>query len=1035
MDERWIFLSLFLISLALYLATMSWAPCPGLPAQTLRQHLGLDALPAATDFLWGFAVRWMAKLPWFPVASWTALWSALCGSLTVGLTGRLMVRVGYRGWKDRGPAAQIRERQARLLSACVAGLYLACCIPFWMLATRSLPGTFHVGMLVLTAWFFSEFQQRGNWRDLFLTGFLFGVGITEFATFIVFTPVAVALFVRELFRQKRQTAWRAYGCVVAGLALGLLLYPVHAVWLFRQGAPWNLVASPWEAWARILQEQLTLIVLLRFSSGFIIIVLLSFVPWLMLFAMSRRSPWFYEFDQVIVRLILAVVVMAVLFNAFIAPWQILGMTYPMVTPYLILALCMGFMTGELWIMGEPRNVRDASQFSKFIRLIPGLLAVLVPFLAVLAGALNWRTVDGRHAEDLNLVAHQVLDRLKGRDILFSSGILEDVVALAIFEHKNPVCLINMRHTSSLLYQRQLAGFFEDENLKKTLSEGKFDEFLDHLLLSDAGVKRSALLDMPDAFRPFAYLVPNGFFYGLETSPERVDLAACLEAQAADWVWMEAVAKDPAPEQNVVRPFQDQLRWILSRSANNLGVMLAEKGDEVAAEKAFQSARRINPENLSALLNLKELGWGKNLPQEEQLEADWEAQEVFLEKYRWALAPRFGHVWRAREWIRRGWVWAMSGVPSSVEAARRFPIVEQETVDVRAQFLQQVYLQMGKPLVGEDACRMRLFQNGTDTEALMDLCRLALRMNDPDAADAYRMEAVSMGFPEQETRFDQAMSSYVRGDVEKVARWLEALTQQTPNDARIWMALVMLTPEQDPSNRQAIKLLANLKSSDIGIRLGLAWAYLFRQQWAEAQSELEAVIQMENRSPEAWEMMYTLARVRGNRPLEESSLKSLESKNPQHPFISIRKAYMDVRHGKGEEAVQALRNEIQAQRRPELLAALADILLTQDGDRNEVRHLVEEALRKQPFNPLFRCIRGDLNVREGKWTEAESELRAVLETSPYPVPAQLGLLRLQIARGENQAALDLAKSLAQQQKKMSLWQKFQSKILFKQIRKP
>ena len=1033
--ERWVFLLLFAVSLALYAATLCWAPCPGLPAKTLRMQLGLDAVPPIQDFLWGFLVRGFARLPWLPVSAWSALFSALCGAFTVGLTGRLMLRVGYRGWKDRGPAARIRERQARFLSAFVSGLYLACCIPFWMLSTRSLAGSFHLGMLVLAAWFFSEFQRQGRLRHLFLLGLLFGVGITEFSTFIVFIPVAAALFVRELFRQKRQTAWPPYACILAGLALGLLMYPVHALWFFRQGAPWELFASPWQAGLRIVQEQLWLILLVRSSSSFIIILLLSTVPWLMVFVMSRRSPWFYEFDQVGVRLVLGAVLMAVLFNAFISPWKALGMTYPMVTPYLILAVCMGFMAGELWIMGEPRNVRDASQASKLVRLVPGFLAGLVPGLILLAGTLNWSTVSGRHVQDSYRVASQVLDRLEGRDILFASGVLEDVMALAIFERQAPVRLVCMLQTSATLYLRQLATRFEEADLKEPLAKGDFDLFIERLLLSDPGVARTAILDMPDAFRPYAYLVPCGFFYGLETSPGRVDLSACMEAQQKDWDWMAQVAERPAPAQNLARPFQDQLRWILSRSANNLGVMQAERGDEYAAAESFQAARRINPDNLSALLNLKELAQGKGLPPEEQLEADWESQESHLEKYRWALAPRFGYVWHANEWIRRGWVWAISGVPTSVEAERRLPAVPREAVDERAQFLDQVYLQMGKPPAREDACRAQLFQNGSDTDALMALSRLALRQNDPDAADAYRMEAVTMGLPEMDTRFDQAMSSYVRGDSEKVARWLEALTRQTPNDARIWMALAMLTPEDHPLNRQGVKYLANLKSSDAGIRLGLAWIYLSRRQWTEAQAELEAVIQQDNRNTGAWEILYTLARVRANRRMEDSSMQALLSRNSRHRFLAIRKAYTDARRGKGEAAALSLQKEIQMQRCPELLAARADILMAQDGDRSEIRNLLQEALRKQPFNPLFRCMQIDLDVREGNFSGVESELDALRDSLSSPVPALLVSLRLHLALGENTAAREIAKGLAQRQGEMTPWQKYQSKELFLRIQKP
>ena len=109
--------------------------------------------------------------------------------------------------------------------------------------------------------------------------------------------------------------------------------------------------------------------------------------------------------------------------------------------------------------------------------------------------------------------------------------------------------------------------------------------------------------------------------------------------------------------------------LTSKVANNLGVMQAERGNEEGALETFRTARQIFPGNLSVLLNLLKLGQTRDLPEAEELEVDWEDLKNNPDGERWALAIRYGYVWNARDWVRRGWVWALSGAPSSEESAR------------------------------------------------------------------------------------------------------------------------------------------------------------------------------------------------------------------------------------------------------------------------------------------------------------------------------------------------------------------------------
>ncbi|NCA82504.1 MAG: DUF2723 domain-containing protein [Opitutae bacterium] len=1032
--ERRIGLLLFGAALALYLATMSWAPCPGLPTQALRMHLEMGPPSSgALDSLWGWLVRGFARLPGLSVAGWTGLFSALCGSACVGLMGRLMTRVIYRGVTEVAQRSMIREVQARQLSGWVAGLYLAGCIPFWVVSTRSLPGAFHLLMLLAAAWSFSEYQQRGQGRHLALLGLLLGAGITEFATFIVYLPLAAFLVAREMYRRKVLGAWRPHLLVWGGLLFGLSLYPVNAYVLFRQGAPFGVFASPWQAWAQVLQQQAQLILQVRHSSGFLIAMFFSLVPWLMLFAMSRRSPWFYEWDQVAMRLIFVGGLMGVLYNAPFAPFRLLGMGYLMVTPHLVLAACMGYMAGEFWIIGESQRLRDASLPKRIARRAASLFAWLLPILVLLGAAFNWRVVDGRRSGDMHAAALQVLDRLAGRDVVFSSGLLDDSLSLAIWERNAPVRLVSTSRISSSLYLQRLAWAFPEAALRDPLRKGDFNLFMENLFFSGAGAGRVAILDLPDAFREFGHLVPDGFFYRMETSVDPQDLPAWVEAQRPCWTWMERIAAHPAPKANLVRAHQDQLRWMVSKVANNLGVMQAERGDEAGALETFRAARRIYPENLSVLLNLMELGRGLDFPEEAEVEEDWAGLKAQLDKQRWALAVRFGYVWNVREWVRRGWVWALSGAPTVAEAVRITPAPAEDESDEQALWLDQAYLQWGQEVPHENRYRARLAQDGKDTGALMGLCRLALRRRDPDMAEAYRAEALRMGLPEQAARFDQAMARHVRGDRAAAVAALHELTRQTPDDARVWMALVLLTEASDPVNRRAVRALQNHSSAGLGARLALAWMHLSRRQWAEAQAELEAAIQMDARNAQAWELMVTLARVRGNRKHMESSLRTLLEVAPGHPFQRIQKAYDDCRRGAWAEAEAGLRAGLRQSRNPDLLGALADIILSQNGAVRDARALLDEAVRKQPFNPVFRCTRSELNLKEGRLDEAGQDLRQVLETMPDHVQAWMISIRLHLACGEGPAALARAEALARRASELPREQRIQLETLIEQMR--
>ena len=192
-----------------YLATMSWTAFPGLPTQSLLEPLGWSPKPGVLDPLWGVLVSLFARLPLLPVAAWMGWFAALCGASCVYLVVRLMAHVGYHRWIAWTKTSQAKERQARHLSGVVAGLYLAGSVPFWVASTRSLPATFHLWLLLMAAHVFSAYQRRGRLLHLGSLGLLYGLGMAESETFLVFLPMALVLVGMEFYR------WR---CLASGTA-------------------------------------------------------------------------------------------------------------------------------------------------------------------------------------------------------------------------------------------------------------------------------------------------------------------------------------------------------------------------------------------------------------------------------------------------------------------------------------------------------------------------------------------------------------------------------------------------------------------------------------------------------------------------------------------------------------------------------------------------------------------------------------------------------------------------------------------------
>lgn len=1034
---------LFAASFLLYLATMSWRAFPGPPTLALLACLDPLAEPTTQNAVWGWLMKGLAALSMPRIAVWSGLFSALFGAWSVSLLARLMMRTGYLIRNEPGRESFFREAQARRISGLSAGAYLAFSLPFWVAATRSMADTFNLWLLLVFAWFVSEYRHRGLRRHLFLAGFLFGAGAAEYPTFLIFFPLATFFLLREIFRWQALRSWRTYAALLGGLALGLALYPLIAFVYFKQHALAGSYVAPLEALRQTLADQFQMVTQIRYATGFLVVIVLPVVPWLTLFPLSSRSPWFYEWGQIGVRALFAVGMLAVLFDLSFSPWHLMGFSYLMAMPYVILAICMGYVAGEFWIMGEPQIMMDTRLFRRTVRRFSSLFAVALPVALLGIGLYQWRTVDGRYGRIAQQAVAEVLERLEGRNILFTTGLLDESLSLAVVLQDSPVRVISAPRTGSGPYLKRMAKRFSGEPWQVPLANGDFGKFLDNLLMSDDGPRLIGIIDMPDVFREFGYLVPDGFLYRLEIDSGRIDLPALLAAQQPFWAWLVQMAEQPVPERNLMRLYQDRLRLMASKVANNLAMLQLERGDELGGLATLRTARKIYRENWSVLMNLLELGRTHECPEVSEWEKDWADRDDEQSGDRWALAVRYGYVWKAREWVRRGHVWALSGVPAVEEALRRKPTISDEedaANDNRTQVLDQAYLLWGQPMRDDMYYRNQLVNDRRDVNALLSMCRLAMRRNDPEAAEAFIGEALSMGLDEKKALFDRAMLAYIRGDREDALRGLTDLSVQTPGDLRVWMALVLIADENDPLAGEALKRLRGASGAPLGVHLALGHVLMARQQWAAAQNELDLAIQQEPRNVQAWEMMVILAQTRGNKPLLEAGLRALLDRNPDH-FMQYQNAGVDAyRKGNLPEAESAFRKGLLRQRDATLLNNLAHVLMEEDGDLAEALKLIDEALLRQPGQAQMLSTRGALYVKLGRFEDARRDLQDSLRKQGRTANLLLLLAQTYEGLGDRTRALTMVRTLAAQpgqmdDKQEELWRALRKRLSESPAEKP
>ena len=629
-----------------------------------------------------------------------------------------------------------------------------------------------------------------------------------------------------------------------------------------------------------------------------------------------------------------------------------------------------------------------------------------------------------------------MDALRGRDILISDGVLDDSIRLLARANKMDLTVITAPQSDSTVYRQYLGTVFTHPRHQALLQVG-LTAFMADLLSDDQGLARIGTVDVTDPLREYGYLVPDRLIFRAEPAEHRLDLERLFAEQIPFWKQLQAFSERPLHTLHPAWGYRQYLLRLASKVANNIGFAQAERKQTAAAIEAFQQARRLYPDNLSALLNLLTIAQAEGLPEEAEYQAAW---EEFLarrmdSRVMWSLANLYGYVYNTGFLVRHGMMWAVSGKPRLAEAELRRAAGGQAVNAAAKAFLGRAYLESGDVQRGADFYRQALAENPQDRQSLLMLAQIAISTDEFELAEDYLGQAEAAGVAPATLRFERAVIACLQGQTDAALASLKQLVKQDKENVRAWALLAYLTSDSTDveTYENALKVLSNLRGTSPEVRLTLAQLYMNHQRWADARQELEQVLRMNPRKVLALEQLVMVDFHERKRDLAEDHVRILLTLDPDNYTGNLMLGSFQYERSQLALAESSYRAALKTRRAVEVLNDLAYIIMIRGGSLEEARSLLEEALAKQPTNPTLLATRGELNLREGRLDEAEHDLQQVLTAMPENPPAILLTAQLYAARGMQDEALNLVGPLAENIQSLPLEQQAELKKLIRELR--
>lgn len=1053
------------IATAVYLLTLSHGTVPGVSAALSAVAAGLNPPSEASHPLFSCVARLAAAPELFSLPMRLNLFSAACGVLCAMLFYHLVSRlVLYSACKDAragekesprhhrdpvpaspaktppdGPLRTPRIYRFAVWSGLLAGALLTFSAPLWSASTHLDRGPFDLLLALLAISLFPV--ARTAWRTprLLASVTLFTCGLLETPIFLFLLPVYAFVLLRLALASHRRFVLLGQFALagVAGLAVMLAAYRLNS-----EGAAALSGAELLGAFARSAPSCLYWEAKGFFPAAGWAISLLQVGLAALLVLFGREALFHARLrDTAIVLGLLTLVTVPGLLLLPVAPHCLFAPTGRLpVFAHAVLALgaAVAFAASLIVLMSDKKTQpaddtqqgrRKPPARNRQAAFVHSLAKAVIPILLLTALLSPWRNFpavrDGRGAF-VDALAHELLDQMKGRECLVTTGPLDNNLRLLASSRKQPLVLISLRAAAARQEQVRLQGVVAADplfgeglrlRLQNALSISPM-RLVSEWLSSDTNAYRRILIDAaPDiwtacCFRP----LPEGLAYGGIKPDEKPDVARLVEQNAR---FAERLAPllsaDPHDRPGPYEALRLTLSIRAGVTANELGILLEELGEHQAAYQAYSNALLVDPKNVSAAINVCALATAKAFSPETHDQLKKRVKSLLSDRRVASLGlagivQRYGTVRHPAFYQQQALRWKSAGTDSITTAKMRkaLDLVDQTG---NASLIEKAYFyeQMGDAAKAEETYRAALASGAPNRDAFLGLCRLALEKRDAVQAADWLRKASDAGAAPSALLTPTIDLALLHADLPLARKLIADATKQQPDNPRYWgqLAEVMVKQGDALQVKQALlpEMLKKLKPHHQYLVYSIRGTLLIQAgapTAKEGRIDLLKSLSLNAAQPNVWRSVLTADMVIGNPAFTETDARALLSIDPDHALANCLMGSVLLAKDKLQEAEDFFSRSLAQEPSANACNDLAETLRLQKRPQ-EAEPYARQAIALDGRLLTARDTLASVLCDLGRLEEAAREARAACEYDSRSPVYPLTLLRILIRQGDVDAA--------------------------------
>lgn len=1012
------------LSAVAYALTMSPGCYPGRSAYYVASAAGLMPRWSASFPLYAAVGKLMSLMPGGSLALRFSILSAACGGLAIWLFYYLVTTVIdslVRSEGENRPGGVMAARLAGVSSA----LFLAFCIPFWIVSNRGHMASFHVLLLLGAAWLFLRYSMHGGRGVLLLLGFLYGLGTVEFATFDVFAPLFFPALALVMWRREDLRRGPFFQLVLAVVA-GLFLY-LAAAWTFHGSVGYHARSyrSVWDVIWYMWRDHYYRITRSLPRVGWLIVLFVGIAPWLATLPIARRAlnderDWtFYGLHS-----LLTVISVGVLLNHELAPWPLAGADHLLVTPYVLSAAVFGYLTAYWFLVPGAWWQNAEGRVGQWLKTrLGGFLVAPMLVVVVYAAISNLPEADARPAAFVSAYTEKVIDSLEGRTWLVTDGSLESELSISARDRGVDISIIGVLGSNNEVYRKYMASRFDEPRLQNLAHVGVLPLLQEWVTSRDDVADTTAVLWPPDIWSAAGLTVlPNGFVSLGRDDKSTIDVRAVMQQHESLWIdFLPLLAEASTANSELARYAQVMLRQI-SMNANNLGVLMEDLGANEQAARAYVWAGKIDQRNVSALLNLRTL-FKKGLVPGDLSRLQDRTKKLLEERggrqRLWSLSRYHGYVRAPEAYADMGMTWALSGQPGmAVSGLRRAMdmLPEERRGDV-ARTLADVYLKEGQYAASETLYQKELASDPRDVKSLLGLVRVAAAKGDLAGAELYLEKAKEAGLSGVVLSMESVFLYLALGRLDQARILLEELVEIRPEMLIAWdvLADVLSAHEDEAALEKIVGRLSRMTFAKTSYDYAAARLAVIQDNTSSARVHAEQVLMARPKSRRIMEFLLQLdVNDKRWRDASEGARQLLlaDADNSMATFVL---GSLHLRSGEHILAEDLLRRSLAKAERPEALNNLAWLLMER-GKLGEARTMARRAVEMQGTAANLDTL-GVILARAGDLDGAEEVLDRALTASEGNLEVMVHLADVRALKGDAEGAGELLVILEERRREL------------------